>query len=232
LFSTQHWYLILSNHQSWVDIFVLFHIFRGKIPFLKFFLKSKLKWIPIVGWAWWALDYPFMKRYQPHQIAKNPKLKEKDHQTALAACRKFARTPTSVINFVEGTRFTPKKKEQQKSPFNHLLRPKAGGISQVLRVLGHQLNHILDVTIVYPDGSPSFWQYLTGKVTRVSVLIHALPVSKDLIGDYQSDPHFRQAFQEWLNELWHKKDQTIEVLLQSSSDRLDPQNPGVAHASS
>src|ERR1700682_3947858 len=34
------WYLVLSNHQSWVDIPVLQKTFNRRIPFLKFFLKQ------------------------------------------------------------------------------------------------------------------------------------------------------------------------------------------------
>ena len=39
----KEWCLVVSNHQSWVDIFVLQTIFLGRIPFLKFFLKKELK---------------------------------------------------------------------------------------------------------------------------------------------------------------------------------------------
>ena len=34
------WYLVISNHQSWVDILVLQKVFNRKIPMLKFFLKK------------------------------------------------------------------------------------------------------------------------------------------------------------------------------------------------
>ena len=43
------WYLVLANHQSWVDIAVLQRIFHRKIPFLKFFIKKELLWLPILG---------------------------------------------------------------------------------------------------------------------------------------------------------------------------------------
>ncbi len=80
------WYLVLSNHQSWVDILVLQNVLNRKIPMLKFFLKKELIWVPFLGIAWWALDFPFMKRYskkllqeiqfmkkQPKSILKLPK---------------------------------------------------------------------------------------------------------------------------------------------------------------
>ena len=120
------WYLVSSNHQSWVDILVLQRVFHGHIPFLKFFLKQELIWVPVIGWAWWALDFPFMKRGRGHGARRG------DLQTTREACEKFKRIPTSVINFVEGTRFTPAKHAQQASPYRHLLKPKIGGLGIAL----------------------------------------------------------------------------------------------------
>ena len=56
-------YLVISNHQSWVDIPALIQTLNRRTPFFKFFLKKELIWVPFLGLAWWALDYPFMKRY-------------------------------------------------------------------------------------------------------------------------------------------------------------------------
>ena len=55
-------YLVLANHQSWVDIPVLQRVFNRRIPLLRFFLKRQLFWVPVLGLAWWALDFPFMRR--------------------------------------------------------------------------------------------------------------------------------------------------------------------------
>jgi 1-acyl-sn-glycerol-3-phosphate acyltransferase len=74
----KEWYLVICNHQSWVDIVILQRIMHGKIPFLKFFLKKELILVPFLGLAWWALDFPFMKRYSQSFIKKNPHLKGKD----------------------------------------------------------------------------------------------------------------------------------------------------------
>src|SRR5437868_13344559 len=72
------WYLVLSNHQSWVDIPVLQKTFNRRIPFLKFFLKQQLKWVPVLGLAWWALDFPFMQRYTKQQLEAHPQWRGKD----------------------------------------------------------------------------------------------------------------------------------------------------------
>lgn len=209
------WYLVLSNHQSWVDILVLQRIFHRKIPFLKFFIKKELIWFPVLGQAWWAMDFPFVKRYSKALLQKKPHLKGKDLEITRKACKKFKKIPVSIMNFVEGTRFTSEKHDRQQSPYPHLLRPKAGGIAFVLGSLGEQISRVLDVTIVYPDGVTSFWAFLCGKISRIKVQVRSLPVSPELLGDYINDGHFRADLQRWLNNLWMEKNRYIEEMMAS-----------------
>ncbi len=205
------WYLVISNHQTWVDILVLQKVFHRKIPFLKFFLKKELIWVPIMGPAWWALEFPFMKRYSREFLRKNPHLEGKDTEITIKACERFKDIPISVMNFVEGPRFTKGKHDRQKSPVKHLLKPKAGGISFVLYAMGKYLDRIADVTIVYPEGPPTFWEFLCARECDVRVHVRMIPVTPELIGDYAKDPAFRESFQEWLNTLWTEKDLLIET---------------------
>lgn len=129
-------YLACANHQSWNDIFVLMRAFGYKAPFFKFFLKQELIWVPLLGLAWWGLDYPFMKRHTRDQLAKNPALKGKDMETTRRACEKFKDLPVMVLNFLEGTRFTEKKHAAQSSPYQHLLKPKSGGFAFATSAFG------------------------------------------------------------------------------------------------
>ncbi len=207
------WYLVLSNHQSWVDIVVLQKVFYNKIPFLKFFIKKEMIWMPILGLAWWALDFPFMKRYSEGFLKKHPHLRGKDIEITRKACEKFSTIPVSIMNFVEGTRFEIEKHQSQKSPFTHLLKPKAGGISFVLSTMGEQLKTIVNVTIVYPQGEKGFWPFLCGKITEIKVRVETLPIKKELIGDYSRDDEFRDRFQNRVNTLWSDKDEFIGKLL-------------------
>lgn len=210
------WYLVLANHQSWTDIFVLQKIFNRRVPFLKFFLKQELIYVPVLGLAWWALDFPFMKRHSKEYLKKHPEMKGKDAETTRKACEKFRTIPISVMNFVEGTRFSPEKHDRQHSPFQHLLKPKAGGIGLVLSAMGEQLHRILDVTIVYPQGAGSFWDFLCGKVTDIRVHVRSLPIEQEILGDYENDPEYRSRFQQWLNALWREKDARIAAMLSQS----------------
>lgn len=208
------WYLVNANHQSWVDILVLQHIFNGKIPLLKFFLKQELIYVPIMGLAWWALDFPFMKRYSKEFLAKHPEMKGKDLETTRKACEKFSLIPTSVMNFLEGTRFTAAKHERQQSPYKYLLKPKAGGIAFALNAMGDKFQSLLNITIVYPDGIPTFWDFLCGKVKTVKVRVSEEPIPEEFARkDYNNDEAFRYEFQQWTHDLWKDKDALIGELL-------------------
>ena len=208
------WYLVNCNHQSWVDILVLQHLLNRRIPLLKFFLKQQLIWVPVMGLAWWALEFPFMRRHSEEFLKKHPEMRGKDQETTRKACEKYALIPTSVMNFLEGTRFTAAKHQRQKSPYKHLLKPKAGGIALALNAMGDKFQAILDVTIVYPEGAPDFWQFLTGNVQRITVRVRTLSVPRKLAqGDYAGNPTVREAYQQWVHQMWLDKDAQIESLI-------------------
>ena len=209
-----NWYLVNSNHQTWADIFVLQHLFNRRIPLLKFFIKDQLKWVPVMGLAWWALDFPFMRRHSEDYLKLHPEMRGKDQEATRRACEKFALIPTSVMNFLEGTRFTAAKHARQQSPYRHLLKPKAGGIALALNAMGDRFQAILDVTIVYPEGAPNFWEFLCGRLRRVIVRVQILPVPAHLMNsDYAGDAAVRAAFADWVQQLWRDKDAQIARLL-------------------
>ena len=202
------WYLVLSNHQSWVDILVLQRVFHRRIPFLKFFLKRELIWVPVIGLAWWALDFPFMGR------GKSRAALRKDLETTRRACEKFKRIPTSVMNFVEGTRATPAKRAQQKSPYRHLLRPKIGGLSVALATMGEQFQSLLDVTIVYPAGAPTFWALLCGRLDGLTVRVQRHAIPQELVGvEHAMQRAHVVKLGRWVEKLWIDKDRLIGELM-------------------
>lgn len=202
------WYLVSSNHQSWVDIIVLQKVFAGRIPFLKFFLKRELMYVPFMGLAWWALDFPFMRR------SGGGRNFSKDLEATRQSCERFRLIPTSVINFLEGTRFTVAKHAAQQSSYHHLLKPKVGGLAMALAVMGNRFNSYLDVTIIYPKGIPSFWDLLCGRVERIVVRVaeRAIP-GAFVAADYDGDVSFRRELQAWVQEMWAEKDAYIGEVL-------------------
>jgi len=207
------WYLVIANHQTWVDILVLQIVLNGRVPFLKFFIKQELIWFPFLGLAWWAMDMPFMKRYPPSYLAKHPEKKGKDLAATRKACEKFKDAPTAVINFVEGTRFSEEKSRSRQSPYNNLLAPRAGGIAIALSSMGELFDAVLDVTLFYPDGIPKFWGLCCGDTVRVVAEVQVRACDQTLIGgDYQSDRAYRREVHRWLAAIWKEKDQRLDAL--------------------
>ena len=208
-----NWYLLLVNHQTWVDIIALQTVLNRRIPFLKFFVKQQLIWFPLLGIAFWALDMPFMRRYSKDYLAKHPDKKGQDLEMTRKACARFHSTPTSVINFVEGTRFSEEKRARRDSPYRYLLPPRSGGIAITVSAMGEMFDAMLDVTLFYPQGAPTFWDAMCGRFSEVIVRIHRRPIEDWIVqGDYVDDREFRRDFHRWLSDLWTAKDKELSEL--------------------
>lgn len=206
-------YLVCANHQSWVDIVVLQKIFNRRIPFLRFFLKKQLLYVPLLGGAWWALDFPFMRRYSKSYLHRHPEKRGRDLETTRKACEKFRDLKISILNFAEGTRFTREKHDQQHSPFKHLLLPKSGGMAAVLDSMGRQFDALIDVTIHYPKGAVSLWELFCGKLDEVVVRVRRIQIPTEFrSGDCLADPHYRERMQAWVRQIWLEKDALLDSL--------------------
>lgn len=213
--SSQQWYLLMCNHQSWADIIVLEKVFIRQTSMLRFFVKKQLGAVPLIGTTCKTLNFPFMHRYTKEQLAKNPELQGKDLEVTQKACAACRLMPTTLINFVEGTRFTPKKHKAQLSPFKHLLKPKAGGTAFTIAAMEGTLKVLINTTIIYHGDKISAWDFFCGRIKKITVRFEVSTIPDDLVGDYQNDPQFRVHIQTWLNHLWQAKDQLIEQELQS-----------------
>jgi len=209
IFDPKGSYLVVSNHQSYADIIILQRVLNHRIPFLKFFLKQQLIWIPVFGLAWWALDFPFMKRYSRDYLRKHPEKAGSDFLETKKACEKFKDLPVSIMNFAEGTRFTLEKKQRQDSPFENLLKPKAGGIGYVISLMGEQIKHLVNVTIIYPGKDNNLWDFLGGRYKNIVVQIEAIELPDEVSGDYVNSSKNRVSLQRWLNTIWTSKDEQI-----------------------
>jgi 1-acyl-sn-glycerol-3-phosphate acyltransferase len=208
------WYLMIVNHRSWVDILVVQQAFNRKVPFLKFFIKERLKWVPFLGLAWWALDMPFMKRYSSAWLARHPEMRGRDLEATRRACEKFRRLPTTIINFVEGTRFTPAKHAAAGGGYRHLLPPKSGGVAYALTAMSGMLRSTLDVTIAYGARTPSLWDLCCGRLERLIVQVREREIEPWMqVGDYAGDAAFRARFQEMIVGYWRDKDELLDGLL-------------------
>ena len=213
--SMQGRYLMTCNHQSWVDTTVNQYFGLTRMPLTRFFTKWELIFIPFVGQAFKILGFPMMKRHSKAQIAKKPALKDRDMEEARKACQQLLTQPFTLLNYLEGTRFTQEKHDQQQSPYQHLLKPKAGGLALALNILGDQIDALVDMTIVYPDGVPGYSEFWLGEVPRIAVNLRKIHIPDWILGgNYEDDAEYRERFQQWVHELWLEKDQLIESMQQ------------------
>ena len=207
-------YIVISNHRSWLDVPVLMRVFHGRLAFPRFFMKQALIWVPVIGLAAWALDCPFMKRYSKEDLKKHPELRGRDLETTRLACERLKDMPISFMIYLEGTRFTSQKHARLESPYRHLLQPKAGGLAYILAALGDKFDTLINATVVYPDGEITFWDFLSGRLSRIIVNVEKMAIPQAYLeGDYIDDPVFRQEFQAWVRELWVEKDACIDQIL-------------------
>jgi len=208
--SKARWYLVISNHQSWTDIVIIQNLLWGHIPPVKFFTKRQLIWVPLLGVAMWLLDFPYVRRMSREQIAADPELAEIDREATRRACRRFRDHPTTVLNFLEGTRFTPAKHAAQQARFQHLLNPKIGGLAYVIDELGDKLDRLLDLSIVYRGEVPTFWQLMQGRCPAVEVLVACRPLPPELRAPAGPETR-REQIATWIEKLWTDKDRLFSV---------------------
>ncbi|HEX5382596.1 acyltransferase [Acinetobacter tibetensis] len=211
--SMQGRYLMTCNHQSWVDTTVNQYFGLTRMPLTRFFTKWELIFIPFVGQAFKILGFPMMKRHTKQEIEKNPELKTRDMEEARKACEQLLSQPFTLLNYLEGTRFTPEKHQQQNSPYQNLLKPKAGGLALALNILGDQIDAFVDMTIVYPDGAPGYGEFWLGEVGRIAVNLRKIEIPDWVLGgNYEDDDEYRAQFQAWVDHLWTEKDQLISQM--------------------
>jgi len=214
-------YLMICNHVAWVDIFAVLRAIRsGGAAFIRFFIKRQLIWFPIAGQACAALEFPFMRRYTPEFLKQHPEKRGRDLETTRKACRRYRHIPVTVANFLEGTRFTRQKHEDQQSPYRHLLRPRMGGLAFVLASLGDQFDAFLDVTLVYPHRDTTMLDFVTNRVPWIIVRARRITVPPEFLSAAITEAGpARERFKEWVDELWRAKDEEIDRIVQETRER-------------
>ena len=206
------WYMAMSNHQSWADIFVLLTVANKKIPLLKFFMKKELWWIPFVFLANKTLNMPFVNRHSKSAIEKNPSLRTKDYENTLKSCKRFLRAPSTIFSYAEGTRFTSEKHKAQNSKYRNLLQPKIGGMATALSAMP-EIDTLINFSVVYKSKKRGAWSFLNGEMKDVKVFIKSYKIPENLKNrNYGSDHLYREEFKEWIEEIWDEKDRKIDEL--------------------
>ncbi len=195
-----HWWLIASNHQSWADIIILQIALHRIAPTIKFFTKRELIWLPVLGFVMWVLRFPYVHRRKSSGRGKKSKFYDKNRASLDRAAEQFSERPLTVLVFLEGTRFTKEKHQQQQSGYRHLLRPKVGGLIYALDALEPKINQVVSLTVVYDGTPPGFFDLMCGQCRKVRV--YAEPA--ELTGIKKTELRTR------ITHLWNKQDQLIQ----------------------
>ncbi|CAO3587207.1 unnamed protein product [Absidia cylindrospora] len=97
--------LVISNHRSWTDFYMIHSMAlrRSMLPNCKYFVKDSIKWFPFFGWGMWFAGFPFVRRNW---------MQDQNKINHTFAKFKELKTPAWIINYVEGSRFTPEKSQQ------------------------------------------------------------------------------------------------------------------------
>ena len=216
-----HNYIVICNHQSWVDIGVLTSLFSRKLPMFRFFMKKELLWgLPFASWACYILGFPFLSRVKKSKLLKKSSLRNKDLSSTKRACMRLRKMNSTLVSFSEGTRFSIKKKSTQQSAYQYLLKPKAGGLAIVLKELGADLKGVVNATIVYAGAKPTAWNFLRGEISDIIVRYEIIPAESIIVGDYKNT-NDKKAFQNWLNKLWFDKDHLIGELIEEQQKLVE-----------
>ena len=211
-FDKNQWYMAVSNHQSWADIFILLVAAHKRIPLLKFFMKKELAWIPFVFLANKTLNMPFVNRHSKKQLEKNPNLRFKDYENTLLACKRFQRSPSTIFSYAEGTRNNSTKHQAQNSPYKNLLIPRVGGIATALSAMPN-IDVLVDYSVVYKSNKRGAWAFLKGDMRDVKVSVKKYNIPEDLKNkNYSTDEEYRKNFKIWIEGIWEEKDKEIERL--------------------
>ena len=182
--------IIIANHQSWFDIPLLQYAITHQGPILKFLIKRELIWVPVVGWICWALGFPRLNR------GAGDNAREKDYAAIESATAQLSGEPGGLLVFAEGTRFTPTKHANQRSPFRHLLKPRPGGLKIALAYLPKD-TPVIDVTINYNGGETHFWHCLHGANRCIDITLTQYTAGS--ITDAR----------DWLEARWYEKDELL-----------------------
>ena len=211
-YDLNEWYMAMSNHQSWADIFILLVVANHKLPLLKFFMKKELAWIPFVFLANKTLNMPFVNRHSKKELERNPNLRLKDYKNTLESCKRFQRAPSTIFSYAEGTRLTEEKYTRQESPYKNLLIPRIGGMATALSAMPN-INTLVDFSLIYKSKERGAWSFLKGEMNDVKVLINKHPIPENLKNrNYSNDEEYRNNFKIWIEEIWQEKDKEIEKL--------------------
>ncbi len=198
-------FVVVANHRSWTDVFLLQSIISKRGPIVKFLCKRELTYIPILGLICLAFEFPVLRRRARGTQSENDR-RDDDRRRVRDACEVLYTAPAAMLIFAEGTRFSELRRDRSRSPYLHLLAPRLGGLSAMFDVLESIDPKVIDVTIAYPNQS-NFWHFLGGSVGKIQ--IEATQFSMTSIVD--------DSVGLWLEQRWTCKDALLDDISKGRS---------------
>ena len=186
-------YLVIANHQSWADSFIIQSAIVRHGPVLKVLVKEELMRIPILALIFWAYDFPRLQR-RARRTDDEPARRRQDAERIRDASAQLLDSPGAMLVYPEGTRFTPEKHEAGGASYRHLLGPRPGGFATMVDALRDGGDAIIDLSICYPE-TARFWRFLSGAVAEPELTADRIRFS-----EVDADPAV------WLARRWQLKD--------------------------
>ncbi|XP_046363328.1 1-acyl-sn-glycerol-3-phosphate acyltransferase gamma-like isoform X1 [Haliotis rufescens] len=207
--------LVIMNHKydiDWLMAWILAERF-GMLGGTKIYGKEMLKYVPLIGWAWYFTESIFLKRKW-----------ESDRKTLVEDLARITDYPddywVTLLLFPEGTRFTETKHQASlevsrakgyKDMKHHLL-PRPKGFILSINGLRGKIPTVLDLTIGFDQTGPepTLMNIIQGKplLSRLRVRrinLESVPVD--------TDAHCA----EWLRNLFHEKDEIYDHFVQTNT---------------
>ena len=204
-------HIVLSNHRSWADVFLVQSLIATRGPIVTFLCKRELLYLPIVGLIILAFDFPVLRRRAQRGTGARPRRGD-DRRRVTEAAAALLESPAAILSFAEGTRFTVAKRDANRRDaldrraasgiapqYEHLLPPRAGGLAAMIEALAPGGGSIVDLTLAYPRPC-SFWEFLGGAAGLVEMAWETVPIAT-----VESEEATN-----WLNDRWRRKEQLLD----------------------
>ncbi|KAL0640322.1 hypothetical protein Q9L58_000602 [Maublancomyces gigas] len=227
--------LVVANHVSWTDFYLIQAVAAraGMLGSSRYFAKSQLKWVPLLGWGLVAMGMPMVTRDWTSDRREFQALFEGIKNGGWPICKLLPpiRTKTwpllnrfsGLIAYSESTRFTQKKWEETreflssrgKSALPYVLYPRTKGFVAAVQSLRNdsQIKHVYDLTLAYSRAgkggfmsAPTIWESFA--FARVSppwkFHVHIRRFElKDL-------PEDEEGVRDWLEGRWAEKSKILQ----------------------
>ncbi|KNC47686.1 1-acylglycerol-3-phosphate acyltransferase [Thecamonas trahens ATCC 50062] len=168
--------LVMANHVFALDWWAIMRlgVRIRSAGWLVFLAKDSVKYIPVVGWVV-AMAGVLLRRSWDLDAAR-----------LFAAFRAAgaAGQPVWLMCHPEGTRMSPAKlaasqawlEAQGRDQMDHVLAPRVKAVIAAVAALHSRFAAIYDLTLAYPDGTPSIWKVACSCAPDVHLHVDRIPI--------------------------------------------------------